>query len=95
VAQLFSLGHLCIAMNPEFKQQVSDDGWQVSAQIAGLRSGDFEISVERRKQLRVVCKQGANRDAFESIFDIPPGFDGSQARARYLGGELQITVPKV
>lgn len=82
-------------MDPEFKQQMSDDGWQVSAQIPGLRADDLEVSVERGKRLRVVGKQGDNCDPFESILDIPAGFDGSQARARYLKGELQVTVPRV
>ncbi len=81
-------------MNPEFKQQASDDGWQISAQIPGLRAGDLEITVERGKRLRVLGKQGDNRGAFESILDIPPGFDGSQTRVGYLRGELQITIPK-
>ena len=82
-------------MDPEFKQQALDDCWQVSAQIPGLRSGDLEVTVERGKRLRVVGKQGGNRDAFESILDIPPGFDGSQTRVRYLRGELQIILPKI
>jgi HSP20 family molecular chaperone IbpA len=91
---LWTLGHFCISMDPEFKQQASDDGWQVSAQIPGLRTGDLEITVEQGKRLRVVGKQGDNRDAFEGVFDIPPGLDGSQTRVRYLRGELQIKVPK-
>jgi HSP20 family molecular chaperone IbpA len=82
-------------MDPEFKQQALDDGWQVSAQIPGLRSGDLEVTVERGKRLRVVGKQVDYRDAFESILDIPPGFDGSQTRVRYLSGELQIILPKI
>jgi len=82
-------------MDPEFKQQASDEGWQVSAPIPGLCSGDLEVTVERGKRLHVVGKQGNNRDAFESIVDIPPGFDGSQTRVRYLRGELQIIVPKI
>jgi HSP20 family molecular chaperone IbpA len=84
-----------MAMDPEFKQQVSDDGWQVSASIPGLRSGDLEVTVERGKRLHVVGRQGDNRDAFECIVDIAPGYNGSQTRVRYSRGELQIIVPKI
>lgn len=90
-----ALGRFCVAVDPELKQQASEDGWQISAQIPCRRAGDLEVRVERGKRLRVVGKQGDNRDAFESILDIPPGFDASQASARYLRGELQIRLPKI
>ena len=82
-------------MDPDFRQQSSGDGWQISVQIPGLRREDLQITVEEGKRLRVVGKKGDSRSVFESIINLPPGFDPSQAKAVYLMGELRITFPKL
>lgn len=71
-----------------------------------MRSEHLEITVEANR-LRISgnrpdgCRAGKcsflvmeiNYGPFESVLELPPGYDLSQAKAAYLNGFLRIDVP--
>jgi len=81
-------------MKPEVKVIVMDNGLRVSLQVPGLHDGLVEITMEDRI-LRVVSKQPDGCGPFESLVDIPAGYDRSQGKAAYFDGELRIGFPKL
>ena len=81
-------------------------GLVIKAELAGMRSENLEITVEGNR-LRIsgdrpdgcrACKASflvmeINYGPFESVLELPPGYDLSQAKAAYLNGFLRIDVP--
>ena len=86
----------------------TDNGVVVKVELAGMRSEHLEITVEGN-QLRIVgnrpdgCRAAKcsflvmeiNYGPFESLLELPPKYDLSQAKAAYLNGFLRIDVPLV
>jgi len=84
----------------------NDSGLVVKVELAGMRSEHLEITVEGSR-LRISgnrpdgCRSAKasflvmeiNYGPFESLLELPEGYDLSQARAAYLNGFLRIDVP--
>lgn len=84
----------------------TDNGLVVKVELAGMRSENLEITVEGNR-LRINgnrpdgCRAAKcsflvmeiNYGPFESVLEVPPGYDLSLAKAAYLNGFLRIDVP--
>jgi HSP20 family protein len=91
---------------PNTDVYASNSGLVVKVELAGMRSENLEITVEGNR-LRIsgdrpdTCREHKasflvmeiNYGPFESILELPNGYDLSQARASYLNGFLRIDVP--
>ncbi len=91
---------------PNTDVYVTDNGLVIKVELAGMRSEHLEITVEGNK-LRIAgnrpdgCRAAKcsflvmeiNYGPFESVLEVPPGYDLSQAKAAYLNGFLRIDVP--
>lgn len=91
---------------PNTDVYVTDAGLVVKVELAGMRSEHLEITVEGNR-LRISgnrpdgCRAAKcsflvmeiNYGPFESVLEVPPGYDLSQAKAAYLNGFLRIDVP--
>ncbi len=79
----------------------------IKVELAGMRKEDLELTVAAR-QLRISgvrrdsCRAGQcrfvvmeiNYGPFESVIELPPGYDLSAARASYQNGFLRVDVPQ-
>jgi len=84
----------------------TDNGLVVKVELAGMRSEHLEITVEAHR-MRISgnrpdgCRAAKasflvmeiNYGPFESVLELPAGYDLSQAKAAYLNGFLRIDVP--
>lgn len=86
-----------------------EDYLVVKVELAGMRREDLELTVEENR-LRIAghrsdeCREGEgkcnfivmeiNYGPFETILDLPTGYDLSGARASYQNGFLRIDVPE-
>jgi HSP20 family protein len=91
---------------PNTDVYATDGGLVVKVELAGMRSENLEITVEGNR-LRISgtrpdgCRAAKcsflvmeiNYGPFESVLELPPGYDLSQAKAAYLNGFLRIDVP--
>jgi HSP20 family protein len=91
---------------PSTDVYATDSGLVIKAELAGMRSENLEITVEGNR-LRIsgdrpdgcrACKASflvmeINYGTFESVLELPSGYDLSQAKAAYLNGFLRIDVP--
>ena len=91
---------------PNTDVYVTDNGLGVKVELAGMRSEHLEITVESNR-LRISgnrpdgCRAAKcsflvmeiNYGPFESVLEVPPAYDLSQAKATYLNGFLRIDVP--
>lgn len=81
-------------------------GAVIKVELAGIRKEDLEISVEgARMTISGVrgdeCRNGNSNfqvmeihyGAFESVVELPAGFDLARARASYQNGFLRVDVP--
>ena len=84
----------------------TDNSLVIKVELAGMKSDSLEITVEGNR-LRIAgtrpdgCR--ANKcnflvmeisyGPFESVLELPPGYDLSQAKAIYVNGFLRIDVP--
>ena len=86
---------------------VADSGLVIKVELAGMRSDHLEIIVvgnrlhitgERPDGCRAPkCKflvMEINYGPFESVLELPSGYDLTQAKAAYLNGFLRIDVPQ-
>jgi len=85
---------------------ITDGGLVIKVELAGMRSENLEITVEGNR-IRIsgerpdCCRapkcsflvMNINYGPFESILELPPGYDVSQAKAAYLNGFLRLDVP--
>jgi HSP20 family protein len=92
---------------PNTDVYVAEEGLVIKVELAGMRSENLEITIEGQR-LRIrgerpdVCRapkckflvMSINYGPFESILDLPTGYDLGQARAVYLNGFLRIDVPR-
>jgi HSP20 family protein len=91
---------------PNTDVYVTEGGLVIKVELAGMRSEHLEITVEGNR-LRISgerpdgCRapkcsflvMNINYGPFESVLEMPPGYDLSQAKAAYLNGFLRIDVP--
>src|SRR5881227_1530878 len=91
---------------PNTDVYATDGGLVVKVELAGMRSDHLEITVEGT-HLRISgnrpdgCRapkcnflvMEINYGPFESVLELPAGYDLSQAKAAYLNGFLRIDVP--
>jgi len=92
---------------PNTDVYVTEHGLVVKVELAGMRSENLEVTVEgNRVRIRGERPDGCrapkcsflvmsiNYGPFESLLELPPGYDLSQAKAAYLNGFLRIDVPR-
>ena len=91
---------------PNTDVYATDNGLVIKVELAGMRSEHLEITVEGNR-LRIAgnrpdgCRAAKcnflvmeiNYGPFESVLEVPVGYDLSQAKAAYLNGFLRIDVP--
>jgi len=91
---------------PNTDVYASDSGLVIKVELAGMRSENLEITVEGSR-LRIsgdrpdTCRahkasflvMEINYGPFESVLELPNGYDLGQAKASYLNGFLRIDVP--
>ena len=91
---------------PNTDVYATDSGLVIKVELAGMRSENLEITVEDNR-LRISgnrpdgCRAAKcsflvmeiNYGPFESVLELPPGYDLSLAKAAYLNGFLRIDVP--
>lgn len=92
--------------SPNTDVYVTDGGLVIKVELAGMRKEDLELTVEGR-QLRIsgvrrdCCREPQckfvvmeiNFGPFETVLELPPGYDLSNARASYTNGFLRVDVP--
>jgi HSP20 family protein len=85
---------------------VTETGLVIKAELAGMKSESLEITVEGQR-LRIngvrpdCCRSPRcsflvmeiSYGPFETVLDLPPGYDLSRARAIYANGFLRVDVP--
>ncbi|MBM3832044.1 MAG: Hsp20/alpha crystallin family protein [Verrucomicrobia bacterium] len=91
---------------PNTDVYVCDDGLVIKVELAGMRREDLELVVDSNR-VKITghrpdgCRAGKckflvmeiNYGAFETVIELPKGYDLSQARAAYQNGFLRIDVP--
>jgi HSP20 family protein len=91
---------------PNTDVYATDAGLVVKVELPGMKSENLEITVEGNR-LRIAgnrpdcCRppncsflvMEINYGPFESVLELPPGFDLSLAKAVYVNGFLRIDVP--
>lgn len=91
---------------PNTDVYVTDNGLVVKVELAGMRSEHLEITVEGNR-LRISgnrpdgCRAAKcsflvmeiNYGPFESVLEVPSGYDLGRAKASYLNGFLRIDIP--
>ena len=92
---------------PNTDVYIADEKLIIQVELAGMRRSDLELIVEGNRLLIRGQRPDGTRSAkckflvmeisygpFECVFEIPPGYDLSQAQARYQNGFLRIDVPQ-
>ena len=91
---------------PNTDVYVTDGGVVIKVELAGMRKEDLELTVDGTR-LKITgqrpdgCRSSKcnfqlmeiNYGAFESVIELPPGYDFCQARAAYQNGFLRVDVP--
>jgi len=91
---------------PNTDVYLTDTGLVIKVELAGMRREDLEVAVEG-SQLRICgarrdgCRSPhcrfvvmeINYGQFESVIDLPPGYDLGAAKAAYQNGFLRVDVP--
>ena len=91
---------------PNTDVYANDSGLVIKVELAGMRSDNLEITIEGNR-LRVSgnrpdgCRapkcsflvMEINYGPFETMLELPQGYDLGQAKAAYLNGFLRIDVP--
>ena len=92
---------------PNTDVYATDTGLVIKVELSGMRSENLEITVEGNR-LRISgsrpdgCRAAKcsflvmeiSYGPFESVLELPPGYDLGQAKAAYLNGFLRIDVPQ-
>jgi len=91
---------------PNTDVYTTDDNLVIKVELAGMKSDSLEITVEgNRLRIAGVRPDGCRANKcnflvmeisygpFESVLELPPGYDLSQAKAVYVNGFLRIDVP--
>lgn len=92
--------------SPNTDVYLTPHGLVVQVELAGMRKEDLELIVEGNElRIRGVrrdgCRSGQCRfvvmeisyGSFESVVEVPPGYDLGNAKAAYQNGFLRVDVP--
>jgi HSP20 family protein len=91
---------------PNTDVYVTEDGLVIKVELAGMRKEDLQLVIEGNK-VKInghrpdgcrapKCKflvMEINYGAFESVIELPDGYDLAHAKAAYQNGFLRIDVP--
>lgn len=91
---------------PNTDVYVTESGLVIKVELAGMRKEDLQLVIEGNK-VKITghrpdgcrapkCKflvMEINYGAFESVIELPEGYDLSRAKASYQNGFLRIDVP--
>ncbi|MFM2294671.1 MAG: hypothetical protein RLZZ350_1084 [Verrucomicrobiota bacterium] len=91
---------------PNTDVYVTDGGMVIKVELSGARPENLQIAVEGN-ELRITgerpdgCRalncnflvMEINYGPFESVLELPPGYDLTQAKANYQNGFLRLDVP--
>ena len=93
---------------PNTDVYVTEGSLVIKVELAGMRKEDLELTVESNRlkisgQRPDGCRapkctflvMEINYGAFESIIEVPAGYDLSQAEASYQNGFLRVDVPEL
>ena len=92
---------------PNTDVYVTEDALVIKVELAGMRKEDLELTVEANR-LTITghrpdgcrapkCKflvMEIDYGSFQSVIELPPGYDLSQAKAAYQNGFLRVDVPQ-
>jgi HSP20 family protein len=91
---------------PNTDVYVSESGLVVKVELAGMRREDLELVIEGNRVRIAGCRPDGcrsakckflvmeiNYGAFETVIELPKGYDLTRARAAYQNGFLRIDVP--
>jgi HSP20 family protein len=92
---------------PNTDVYVTEDALVIKVELAGMKKEDLELTVEGNR-LTITghrpdgcrapkCKflvMEINYGSFQSVIELPPGYDLNQAKAAYQNGFLRIDVPQ-
>lgn len=92
---------------PNTDVYITEDSLFIKVELAGMRKEDLELTVEDNR-LTITghrpdgcrppkCKflvMEINYGSFQSVIELPPGYDLNQAKAAYQNGFLRIDVPQ-
>ena len=91
---------------PNTDVYATDSSLVIKVELAGMKSDSLEITVEgNRLRIAGIRPDGCRANKcnflvmeisygpFESVLELPPGYDLSQAKAIYVNGFLRIEVP--
>ena len=92
---------------PNTDVYVTEDALVIKVELAGMRKEDLELTVERNR-LTITghrpdgcrppkCKflvMEISYGSFQSVIELPQGYDLSRAKAAYQNGFLRIDVPQ-
>ena len=92
---------------PNTDVYVADESLVIKVELAGMRKVDLELTVERNRLTITGHRPDGCRPpkckflvleisygSFQSVIELPPGYDLSQAKAAYQNGFLRIDVPQ-
>ena len=93
---------------PNTDVYVTEGGLVIKVELAGMRKEDLEVLMVDGNRLKISghrpdgCRapkctflvMEINYGAFESVIELPSGYDLSQAKATYQNGFLRIDVPE-
>jgi HSP20 family molecular chaperone IbpA len=71
----------------------SEDLFVMRVRLPDVVAATLMITVEGRS-IRISGRQTGSQDSFESVFEVPVGYDITHARASFFDHELRIVVPK-
>jgi HSP20 family protein len=91
---------------PNTDVYVTEEGLVMKVELSGMRKEDLQLVIEGNKVKinghRPDCCRAPkckflvmeiNYGAFESVIELPPGYDLARAKAAYQNGFLRIDVP--
>ena len=90
---------------PNTDVYVTDTGLVVKVELPGMKSENLEITIEENRSADLPASgllprakvqfsdHGNQLGPFESVLDLPSGYDLAQAKAIYVNGFLRIDVP--
>ena len=91
---------------PNTDVYVTEGTLVIKVELAGMRREDLDLTVEGNRLMisgqrpdgcrAPKCKflvMEINYGFFESVIELPPGYDLAQAKATYLNGFLRVEVP--
>jgi len=93
---------------PHTDVYVCDNGLVIKVELAGMKSDSLEIIVDGQRLRITGARPDCCRPAhcnflvmeisygpFETVLELPPGYDLARAKAIYVNGFLRIDVPPV